>query len=77
MYQYVPVHTAIQLAYTGMYQVELINRAIDNANPGSCLHCLSHVSDPSNEVVEVLMVEGKRLVGISRKHTVLVYHSTY
>lgn len=38
-----------------MYQVELINRAIDNAKPGSHLHGLRHVYDPSNEVVEVLI----------------------
>ena len=38
-----------------MYQVELINRAIDNTKPGSRLRGLSHVSDPSNEVVEVLI----------------------
>jgi hypothetical protein len=45
MYLYILLLCAIQLAYTVMYQVELINRAIDNANPGSCLHCLSHVSE--------------------------------
>ena len=38
-----------------MYQVELINRAIDNAGPGSRLRGLQHVSDPSDEVVEVLI----------------------
>ena len=38
-----------------MYQVELINRAFDNSRPGSRLHRLPHVSDPSNEVVEVLI----------------------
>ena len=37
------------------YQVELINRAIDNAGPGSRLRGLPHVSDPSDEVVEVLI----------------------
>ena len=37
------------------YQVELINRAIDTAKPGSRLHGIPHVSDPSNEIVEVLI----------------------
>jgi hypothetical protein len=38
-----------------MYKVELINRAIKTAKKGSSLHCLPPVSDPSNEVVEVLI----------------------
>jgi hypothetical protein len=38
-----------------MYQVELINRAIDTAKRGTRLHGLPHVSDPSDEVVEVLI----------------------
>ena len=36
-------------------EVKLINAAIDNAKPGSRLHGLPHVSDPSNDVVEVLI----------------------
>ena len=36
-------------------EVTLINAAIDNAKPGSRLHGLPHVSDPSNDVVEVLI----------------------
>ena len=37
------------------YKVELINKAISNAKKGSRLHGLPPVSDPSNEVVEVLI----------------------
>ena len=33
----------------------LINKAIDNAKAGSCLYTLPHVTDPSNEIVEVLI----------------------
>ena len=36
-------------------QVILINRAIDNAKPGSRLHGLQHVADPSDDIVEVLI----------------------
>ncbi len=38
-----------------MYQVESINKAIKTAKKGSRLHGLPPVSDPSNEVVEVLI----------------------
>lgn len=38
-----------------MCQVTLINAAIDRGRPGSRLHGLPHVSDPSDEVVEVLI----------------------
>lgn len=38
-----------------MYQVESINKAIKNAKKGSRLHGLPPVSDPSDEVVEVLI----------------------
>jgi hypothetical protein len=38
-----------------MYQVELINRAIDTAKRWTRLLGLPHVSDPSDEVVEVLI----------------------
>ncbi len=38
------------------YQVRLINTAIDKAKKGSSLHSLPHVSDPSAEVQEVLIV---------------------
>ena len=38
-----------------MPQVKLINEAIHNARPGFPLCGLLHVSDPSNEVVEVLI----------------------
>ncbi len=55
MYWYVPVCTITYLVCTGMYQVELINRAIDNTKSGSRLHRLPHVSDLSNEVVEVFI----------------------
>ena len=40
---------------TLIYQVKLINTAIDNAKAGSRLHGLQHVADPSAEVVEVLI----------------------
>ncbi len=36
-------------------EVKLTNAAIDNAKPGSLLHGLPHVSDPSNDGVEVLI----------------------
>ena len=42
-------------AYTAIYWVDLINAAIDKSKPGSRLHNLPHVSDPSNEVVDVLI----------------------
>ena len=38
-----------------MYQVLLINKAIDAAKPGSTLYKLPHVADPSDEIVEVLI----------------------
>ena len=41
--------------HTCMYQVLLINRAIDAAAAGSRLYKLPHVADPSNEIVEVLI----------------------
>ena len=41
--------------HTCMYQVLLINRAIDAAKPGSRLYKLPHVTDPSDEIVEVLI----------------------
>ncbi len=41
--------------YTGIYQVKLINTAIDKAKTGSCLHGLPHVADPSNDIVDVLI----------------------
>ena len=39
-----------------LYQVSLINGAIDQAKPGSRLYGLAHVSDPSGDVVEVLIL---------------------
>ncbi len=41
--------------HTCMYQVLLINRAIDAAKAGSPLYKLPHVADPSNKIVEVLI----------------------
>ena len=38
-----------------MYQVLLINKAIDAAKPCSRLCKLPHVADPSNEIVEVVI----------------------
>jgi len=43
------------LTYTLIYQVKLINAAIDNAKGSSRLRGLQHVADPSAEVVEVLI----------------------
>ncbi len=41
--------------YTDIYsdQFKLINAAIDRAKPGSSLHGLPHVTDPSADVVDV------------------------
>ena len=36
-------------------QVEFLNTAIDRVLPGSWLHRLAHVSDPSDQIVEVLI----------------------
>lgn len=47
---------SIPYLYHSLSQVALINAAIDQAKPGSRLHGLSHVSDPSNDVVEVLIL---------------------
>ncbi len=43
--------------YTDVYsdQVKLINAAIDRAKPGSSLHGLPHVADPSADVVDALI----------------------
>jgi hypothetical protein len=51
------VYTGDISVYTDIYsdQVKLINAAIDRAKPGSSLHCLPHVADPSAEVVDVLI----------------------
>jgi hypothetical protein len=43
------------LTCTLIYQVKLINTAIDNAKGSSRLRGLQHVADPSAEVVEVLI----------------------
>ncbi len=40
---------------TLIYQVKLINTAINNTKAGSRLHGLQHVVDPSAEVVEVII----------------------
>ncbi len=47
--------TVYIMTCTLIYQVKLINTAIDNAKAGSRLHGLQHVVDPSAEVVEVLI----------------------
>lgn len=51
------VYTDYIHVYTDIYsdQVKLINAAIDRAKPGSSLHGLPHVADPSAEVVDVLI----------------------
>ena len=43
------------MIYTLIYQVKLINAAIDNAKTGSRLRGLEHVADPSADVVDVLI----------------------
>ena len=43
------------MIYTLIYQVKLINAAIDNAKAGCLLRCLRHVADPSADVVDVLI----------------------
>ncbi len=53
MYMY--VHGMFIDVHTCMYQVSLINRAIDAAKAGSCLYKLPHIADPSDEIVEVLI----------------------
>ncbi len=45
----------ILICNTCLYQVLLINRAIDSAKAGSSLYELPHVADPSHEIVEVLI----------------------
>jgi hypothetical protein len=55
MYCVYPSIYADILIYTGMYQVKLINTAIDKAKTGSCLRGLPHVADPSNDIVDVLI----------------------
>ena len=36
-------------------QVEFLNAAIDRASRGTLLHGIAHVSDPSDQIVEVLI----------------------
>jgi hypothetical protein len=48
-------YTLLINVHTCMYQVLLINKAIDSAKPGSRLYKLPHVADPSKEIVEVLI----------------------
>ncbi len=43
------------LICTGIYQIKLINTAIDKAKTGSSLHGLQHVADPSNDIMDVLI----------------------
>ena len=49
------VYTMFINVHTCMYQVLLINRAIDAAKAGSRLYKLPHVADPSDYIVEVLI----------------------
>jgi hypothetical protein len=49
------LYTVLINVHTCMYQVLLINKAIDAAKPGSRLYKLQHIADPSNEIVEVLI----------------------
>ena len=49
------VYTYFINVHTCLYQVLLINKAIDAAKPGSRLYKLPPVADPSNEIVEVLI----------------------
>ncbi len=55
MYEYVLVCTGMYQVRMNIHQVELINKAIDNAKAGSHLRGLPHVADPSNEVVDILI----------------------
>ena len=55
MYCVYPSIYADILIYTGIYQVKLINTAIDKAKTGSCLHGLPHVAEPSNDIVDVFI----------------------
>jgi hypothetical protein len=48
-------YTLLSYVHTCIYQVLLINRAIDAAKAGSSLYKLPHVADPSYEIVEVLV----------------------
>ena len=49
------LRTHLTSVCTGVYQVESINKAIKNAKKGFRLHGLPPISDPSDEVVEVLI----------------------
>jgi len=48
-------YTLLSYVHTCIYQVLLINRAIDAAKARSSLYKLPHVADPSYEIVEVLV----------------------
>ena len=48
-------YTLLSYVHTCIYQVLLINRAIDAARAWSSLYKLPHVADPSYEIVEVLV----------------------
>ena len=39
----IPVKAQLICVYTGMYQITLINAAIDDVKAGSCLHSLPHI----------------------------------
>ncbi len=49
------VCTLLMDVHACMYQVLLINRAIDAAKAGSRLYKLPHVADPSDKIVKVLI----------------------
>jgi hypothetical protein len=49
------LYTVLINVQTCMYQVLLINKAIDSAKPGSRRYKLQHIADPSNEIVEELI----------------------
>ncbi len=55
IYWYIRVHTMLYIVLSVLYQVKLINTAIDNTKAGSRLYGLPHVSDSSNKIVEVLV----------------------
>ena len=57
-----PLHTRLMpsISYSNPWSIvaghsHQCNAAVDWARPGSRLHCLAHVSDPSDEVVELLI----------------------
>ena len=63
-------------------QVQFVNNAIRNAQPGSKLHGLAPITDPSDEIIEVLLAAlqwdmqqrrfGLTAVGLDKLHALSV-----